>query len=126
MARRAKPLTEDGEDVTEFMPYNGGVVFSRNPLYWEECLQETTRRRAENEWRDCQNVMAVIARSGRFNFLELPPEYNYSPSRASEDVSNKKVLHFKGNRKQLMYRDAFGIRTGVRLGDYRPLPASVA
>ena len=93
----------DGVDVTIEMPYNCGVMFSKCQDFWRAALR-TCKGYSESRqtWYGDQHAVKEIA--PRFNVLELPcSEYNYTPSSISEDLSDKKIVHYKGKRKDWMW-----------------------
>lgn len=105
LTRRYEPiLDDDGFDVTTTMPYNCGVMFSKNHLFWKRGLK---RARAYDEkyqhWWGEQLAVREVAESGQFNVVELDCfKYNYTPEDEGEDVSQKHLVHYKGKRKDWM------------------------
>ena len=96
----------DGVNITAQMPYNTGVMFSRQPRFWSEALQYC-RQLAENhhDWYGDQLSVKHLADSGSFDVLELPcDQYNYSPRTEDEDVAGRYAVHYKGLRKEWMTR----------------------
>lgn len=103
LTRRRSPILDpSGVDVTKAMPYNSGVMFCRNPEFWARCA-EVCHSLPEDQrvwWGD---QLAIAAVAPEFNTLDLPcGEFNYTPGRISEDVSNRAIVHYKGNRKAWM------------------------
>lgn len=94
---------KNGVDIVKLMPYNNGVMFSRNHEFWREALHSINFMDDElKKWWGDQVAVKEIAESGRYNVLELDcAEYNYTPKDADErkDVY---VYHFKGQRKEWM------------------------
>ncbi len=98
------------QNLTPEMPYNTGVMFSREPRFWKAALE---RCRAlpgkQHDWWGDQLSVKQVADSGQFNVVELPCEvYNYSPSTENEDVSERHVVHYKGARKLWMKQRFLG------------------
>lgn len=85
--------------------YNMGVVFSRSPEFWRRARELYMIQPDRDGWLASQSLVSQIAvfLSDRFNVKEIPGEiYNYSPSARDEDVSMRKIVHYKGNRKYWM------------------------
>ena len=115
--KRNSPIKTKEEDLTEDMPYNGGVVFSRNKDFWRDCHEvcKSLPLRRQN-WFGDQISMAIVARSGKYSVIELPVEYNFSPKNFTEDVSSMKIVHYKGERKVWMavkYQELLGVNINV-------------
>ena len=90
---------EHGQDITRIMPINCGVMFSRNPAFWRACLAWCGGKNPG--WYADQLAVAHVA--GRFNVLKLHCDnFNYTPSRADENVERRYLLHFKGKSRGLM------------------------
>ena len=101
----------DGINITGQMPYNTGVMFSRQPRFWSEALKYC-RQLAEShhDWYGDQLSVKHLADTGTFDVLELPcDQYNYSPRTEDEDVGGRYAVHYKGLRKEWMRR-RFGRR----------------
>jgi hypothetical protein len=101
----------NGVNITPLMPYNTGVMFSRQPRFWAEVL-EFCRRLPDDRhvWYGDQLSVKHVADTGTFDVLELPcDEYNYSPRTEDEDLAGRHAVHYKGARKDWMLR-----RHGVR------------
>lgn len=101
--RYGKILDKDGIDIVAHMPYNTGVMFSRNRQFWKDAYKALLRMPASaHQWWGDQLSVRLAAESNRYSVLELNcDEYNYSPDKEGEkkDVF---VLHFKGKRKDWM------------------------
>jgi len=97
-------------DLAAEMPYNTGVMFSREPRFWKaalECCRGLPEK--QHDWWGDQVSVKAVADSGQFNVLELPCDvYNYSPSTESEDVGARHVVHYKGARKVWMKQRFLG------------------
>lgn len=96
-------ISPDGMDVAKVMPYNAGVMFSRNHEFWEDALTylKTLSDQDKTWWGD-QLAIKHIADKKYYKVHELDcSEYNYTPKNKDErkDVF---VYHFKGERKSWM------------------------
>jgi lipopolysaccharide biosynthesis glycosyltransferase len=97
-----------GVDVTASMPYNTGVMLSKPEgwEFWEEASKhcETLPDDARRWWGD-QFSVKTIAEVIPLCILDLPCDiYNYTPSSETEDLSDRFVVHYKGQRKPWMIR----------------------
>jgi len=105
LTRRTRPLMYEGRNLSQMMPYNTGVMFSRCRAFWQEAYQ-TCQSAPEDvqRWFGDQLCVRLAAETGHYKVLELPVDkYNYSPRTADEDVSNRFVVHYKGpTRKDWM------------------------
>lgn len=88
------------------MPYNTGVMFSRRQDYWKACLDYTLRLDENAQrWYADQYAVAEIARTKKFNVLELDcKEYNWSPESPTE-VSDAFIWHYKGSTRKPWLKD---------------------
>jgi len=87
-------------DVTKTMPYNCGVMWSRTPQFWRDCLAWCKDKPVG--WYADQ--LAVAAVSKQYDTLRLHCDnFNYTPLSPSEDVSRRLAIHYKGNRKEWMF-----------------------
>lgn len=109
---------------SERMPYNTGVVFSRNPRFWGDVY---TRLRnldaAEQEWMGDQAVICELVDDERpryqVKFLR-GTDYNYPPvlpgvdltKQAALDAVNARIVHYKGPERKAMMLER--MRAGVR------------
>lgn len=93
----------DGNDVAKIMPYNTGVMFSRNKIFWKNAYKLLlTMPESAHKWWGDQLSVKLCAESNKFNLLELNcDEYNYTPTSES-DKKDVFVLHYKGKRKDWM------------------------
>lgn len=96
-------LSPDGIDIVEAMPYNTGVMFSRNRQFWENCYKTLLGMpESAHRWWGDQLSVRLAAEGNRFNVLELHCDtYNYTP-KDDKDRKDVFVYHFKGNRKDWM------------------------
>jgi hypothetical protein len=96
----------DGTNLTELMPYNGGVVFVKHPEFWPHVVElMDTMHPDHKEWYGDQLALAHLAK--QYYTVELPSKiYNYTPMvkehETHADLSDKWILHFKGKRKEWM------------------------
>jgi len=99
--RYGKILDERGKDIVAMMPYNTGVMFSRNPQFWKEAYRLLLKMPASaHQWWGDQLSVRLVADSKKYSLLELPCDnYNYSPKNL-DDHKQCLVLHFKGARKE--------------------------
>jgi len=93
----------DGNDVAKIMPYNTGVMFSRNKIFWKNAYKLLlTMPVSAHQWWGDQLSVRMCAESAKFKLLELDcAEYNYTPE-SEKDNKDVFVLHFKGKRKDWM------------------------
>lgn len=97
----------DAPDVLREMPYNTGVMLSRESGrgFWEEahrmCLGMPDEDRG---WWGDQVAIKTLADTTTLRVKELPCAlYNYTPVDPGEDLRGKFVLHYKGaDRKKEM------------------------
>lgn len=86
------------------MPYNTGVMFSRSQEFWKDALRvceglEERHRR----WYGDQIAIASVVEGRKYNVAVLPCEkWNHSPATENETPDGRRILHFKGKRKQWM------------------------
>ncbi len=115
-------LTNRGSDktVSEAMrkvsPHNTGVVFSRSPDFWSR-VYEHYMSAPSKTWMWSQIAVTEAAHFLRdeYKIIELPGAvYNYTPSSPDEDVSDRAIVHYKGNRKHWM--DDSGKKGGELVG----------
>lgn len=96
----------NGTNLTELMPYNGGVVFVKHPDFWGDVVAHMESQPEEHQkWYGDQFALAALAKM--YYTIELPNKiYNYTPKvkehETGADLSDKWILHFKGNRKEWM------------------------
>jgi len=93
------PGIPQGDLVMHSMPFNTGVVFTRNRRFWQEVYQ--TWCEAENkDWLSEQRAVYEVVRTGRFLVQILPGQiYNYPPRSADDPCTGAKLVHYKGARK---------------------------
>lgn len=91
----------EGTNYARMMPYNFGVVFSRNKAFWEMLLRYLREHPpASQEWGGEQQLTCDLVgqQDSPFSVKVLPSSYNFTPYRQDEDVSSKHILHLKGPR----------------------------
>lgn len=100
LCRRHYPIIgPDGRDVTQVMPFNGGLFWARSQAWKRDYLDFCEENKGQFGWYVDQMAMAYLA---GHDVLQLNCEnFNHTPS-PGEDVSKKYALHFKGKRKQAM------------------------
>lgn len=105
-ADRDWPHLPPTPDLTEAMPYNTGVAFSRSPEFWQTAL-ETWRAfppEVQADWLSEQRAVAAVLRTNRFSLQVLRGRvYNYPPASINDpDMQQAAIVHFKGPRKAWM------------------------
>ena len=83
------------------MPYNIGVVFSRDPSFWGEVVKNLVELPAKaQEWEGDQWVVAEMVRAG-WPVKVIPGRiYNFTPELGHESVDHASIVHFKWRRKE--------------------------
>ena len=88
-----------GKDIQPSMPWNCGVMFSRKPQFWADCLEWCAGQ--PDSWYADQLAVKVIRKN--YHTLRLHCDnFNYTPKSSAEDVSNRYAVHYKGHRKAWM------------------------
>mgnify|MGYP003335078887 FL=1 len=99
-------------EVREKMPFNTGVMFARASgwAFWEEAYEYSlTLSESEKCWFGDQLAIRHVAEKSPLKIVKLPcAQYNYSPWHVDEDVSEKFVVHYKGDRRKLWMLEAGG------------------
>ena len=100
---RGKCLDPNGVDIAPNMPFNTGVMFSRDKAFWCECYDWLKTQPADRQdWWGDQLSVAEIANQHRYHVLVLPSEeFNWTPKDRAE-VSDARIWHYKGERKEWM------------------------
>ena len=108
---RRGPIWCDGVDITIAMPFNTGVMFSRNPAFWQQAHERLLHMPKEaHQWWGDQLAVKAISERNSFNVLHLDcEEWNHTPANESS-YPPAKVLHFKGSRKEWMKNVDFYLR----------------
>lgn len=98
-------VTTDMKPGADWVKYNGGVVFCRNPEYWRglsEVCRDIDFRKESGDWETIEKAWNEYADSVRLNVKRLPGEvFNYVPN-DPEDKAGK-IIHFRGNRRAWMF-----------------------
>lgn len=104
LTRRYGPIIMSGVDIVPEQPYNGGVMFSKCADFWRDARDWCPKLNEQHsKWIGEQICIAEVAKTGKYNVLELPCDrWNYSPELPDEDVSAKAIVHYKGARKNWM------------------------
>jgi hypothetical protein len=102
---RNRDITDsNGANLTEHMPFNTGVMFARKRQFWLDCLDEMRKMDMDlKTWYGDQLAVKTVSAKYKLKQLSCDP-YNYTPLKKSEDVSTKHVVHYKGLRKQWMFK----------------------
>lgn len=94
----------NGTNLTELMPYNGGVVFVKNPEFWPDVVSHMeTQPEEHKKWYGDQFALVGLAK--KYATIELPNAlYNYTPKIKEQGqlLPDKWIIHFKGKRKEWM------------------------
>lgn len=98
----------EGTEYADAMPYNFGVIFSRNTRVWREIYNNLIQLSPkQQEWEGEQLMLAELVKRNQggkeYNIKILPGKvYNYPPEKKGEDTSHAAIVHFKGPRKEWM------------------------
>ena len=103
--REQRIMTKDGTCITDTQPFNGGFAFVRNPNYWPHIAMKIEEMgKQEQHWYGDQ--LAIASLVNVYKTLILPCSiYNYTPDKYEDmqkDMSDKWMIHFKGQRKGWM------------------------
>jgi hypothetical protein len=103
--REQRIMTTDGVCITDTQPFNGGFALVRNDVYWPHIVKKIEEMgRKEQHWYGDQLAMAALVNV--YKTLILPCSlYNYTPDKYEDmqkDMSDKWMVHFKGQRKAWM------------------------
>lgn len=109
LTKRTKEVTLRGRSMIDEQPYNSGVMFSKSSDFWAEaCRHCQTLPENQQKWFGEQLTIAALAKSGKYNVLDLDcEEWNFSPDDEDDDTSHAKVVHYKGRRKEWMRNRGF-------------------
>lgn len=94
-----------GTEYAKVMPYNFGVVFSRNREFWKQALAALQCAPKQlQEWEGEQRITCEMATHKRspFGVEILSSDYNYTPKIREENLEGRFILHLKGPRKAWM------------------------
>jgi len=97
-----KCLDPEGVDIAPFMPFNTGVMFSREPAFWQECYEWLRRQTdAKQHWWGDQLAVAEVAARKRYHVLSLPgPVFNWTPNKEHDTSDQARVWHYKGPQRK--------------------------
>ena len=104
---REGTITHEGGYAKE-MPYNIGVVFSRSPEFWQMVKGYLVQMpEFYQEWEGDQRIVCELMKYDHgFNVKILPGSiYNYPPKR-EDDPQDAAIMHYKGNRKKWLLKEA--------------------
>lgn len=88
--------------MIEKTPYNGGVAFSRCSRFWDDVAGKPEYHVSPV---DTERRLSEIALDPQYNVRAVNGHvYNYSPFQEVEDLSEKAIVHYKGNRKDYLYK----------------------
>lgn len=97
---------EDDEDFTLFkeMPYNIGVVFSRNPAFWQQVKNRLlTMDAKKQQWMGNQVAACQeIAEGGWKVKILAGRDYNCPPLNKKDRCEDASIVHFKGQMRKRM------------------------
>lgn len=105
------PHVKSAEGFAERMPFNMGVVFSRNARFWGECYTRLRDLEADlQDWMGDQIVFNDVVSEGRYLVRRISgAAYNFPPEIPGKETSYKEllkqasILHYKGpERKRLL------------------------
>lgn len=103
LTKRDYPIfgRDSGKNLTDTMPYNTGVMFSRSPDFFRIAYKYSlTRSKEEQQWFADQISVAEVAKSGAFNVKEFNCElWNRVPVRA-DDLGEAYAVHYKGDKRK--------------------------
>jgi lipopolysaccharide biosynthesis glycosyltransferase len=99
------PSLRKSPEAYQMMPFNAGVMLSRpsGREFWAEahqaCLAMTEDR---HSWFGDQLAIKEVAARTTLKVKQYPCAlYNYSPARWNEDLSEKFVIHYKGENRKI-------------------------
>tara|TARA_B100001063_G_C16664342_1_gene502806 strand:+ start:236 stop:889 length:654 start_codon:yes stop_codon:yes gene_type:complete len=87
----------------EVMPYNAGIYFCKEKYVLEYMLNSFKKMPREYfRWYGDQIALNMLYKSNKFNIkIFQDNKYNFTPKSNDENISEKKILHFKGRRRNL-------------------------
>lgn len=102
LTKRDYPIfgKQTGKNLTESMPYNTGVMFSREPKFFHEAFEYSQGLTTEEQqWFGDQLAIAHIAR-GKYMVKDFNCElWNRVPVRA-DDLGEAYAVHYKGEKRK--------------------------
>ena len=96
------------EHVLHTMPFNTGVVFVRNH-FWQDVLNVWLNfpKVVQDDWLSEQRAVYEVVKSGRHRVKILPGAlYNYPPTGLDDAPITAALVHYKGNRKDVLSKHA--------------------
>ena len=117
LTHRDTPIVDrdTGEDVAQTMPYNGGVVFFRDrgaALTLADIMAAQTFDEAT--WWGDQMSLKALADEGRFKTRVFDcSTWNHTPMTKGEDVSEKMVVHYKGEKRKAWMLERIAKEYGI-------------
>lgn len=100
-------LPELSKSFREKMPYCAGVVFSREPRFWERVHQHVVAMTGKDKaWYGDQMAIPLVMTEGQFDCRVLPGSiYQYPPATAKDNLTGVAITHYKGpDRKRFLLR----------------------
>ena len=94
-------------DYAKLMPYNIGVVFSRNPEFWTMVKGYLVQMPEKyQQWEGDQRIVCELMKHNHGFDVKIIPGaiYNYPPKRA-DDPQDAAIMHYKGNRKKWLLEE---------------------
>lgn len=84
--------------------YNIGVMFSRNPDFWQESWASAKAQPYRVQELFMADQLAVCMTAPKYNTLDLPMvEFNYKPGSSDDSCPGSRVVHYAGlDRKKWM------------------------
>ena len=102
LTRRERPIyTPTGFDITQMMPFNGGLIFSRSRAFWLDMLDFCERNKAVAGWYVDQLALPYVMQRHETLILSCD-NFNVTPEMKEENVSTAFAVHYKGDRKDWM------------------------
>ncbi len=85
------------------MPYNGGVIFCREPRFFAAVLKRMEDDSSlHHPWIGEQKALAQEAASGKWKVLPLTCEGWNNSNIGKNKMPKSRIVHYKGDRKQWM------------------------
>lgn len=116
------PHSPQGEALLHSMPFNTGVVFTREPAFWVDVLGAYMRMpEAERDWYSEQRAVYSIVRTGEYRVKILPGlVYNYPPEAEQGIPEGAALVHYKGPRKAWLSTHAAKVLSGATVKPAQP------
>ena len=104
--RQSAVTSLNGIDLAKAMPYNTGLMLSRNPRFWRDALAVLLELKPETHlWWGDQLSVKVVVETGNYAVKTLScDEYNYTP-KSRLDMPDVHMIHYKGERKKWMLKN---------------------